>query len=58
MNYSGINSRWKSGGKRTLEQRRCDTADRLFEKLVEGTDFGRPDGYRVLRHSFISVLVA
>ena len=53
-----MNTRWKGNGKRTLEQRRCDKADRLFEKLVEGTDFERLDGYHALRHSFISVLVA
>jgi hypothetical protein len=35
------------------EQRRCDKADRLFEKLVKGTDFERLDGYHALRHSFI-----
>jgi len=58
MNYSGLNARWKGNGKRTLEQRRCDKADRLFEKLVEGTDFERLDGYHALRHSFISILVA
>ena len=58
MDYSGLNARWRAGGKRPLEQRRCDRADRLFEKLVEGTDFERLDGYHALRHSFISVLVA
>ena len=42
----------------TIEQRRCDKADRLFEKLVKETEFERLDGYHALRHSFISVLVA
>jgi len=58
MDYSGVNARWNGGGKRTLEQRRCDKADRLFEKLVKDTDFARLDGYHTLRHSFISILVA
>lgn len=48
----------KGGGKRTPEQRRCDRADRLLEKLVRGTKFERLDGYHVLRHSFISILVS
>ena len=43
---------------KSAEQRRCDRADRLFEKLVKGTDFERLDGYHALRHSFISILVA
>ena len=54
----GSNERWKGTSKRTAEQRRCDKADRLFEKLVKGTDFERLDGYHALRHSFISILVA
>ncbi len=41
-----------------MEQRRCDKADRLFEKLVKGTAFERLSGYHALRHSFISILVA
>ena len=41
-----------------MEQRRCDKADRLFEKLIDGTKFGRLDGFHALRHSFISVLVS
>jgi integrase len=52
------NERWKGKSKRTVEQRRGDKADRLFEKLVRGTDFERLDGYHALRHSFISILVA
>ena len=58
FDYSFGNQRWKGKSKRTLEQRRCDKADRLFDKLVEGTDFARLDGYHTLRHSFISILVA
>jgi len=56
--YTGGNKRWKGKSKRTVEQRRCDKADRLFEKLVKGTDFDRLDGYHALHHSFISILVA
>ena len=52
------NQRWKGKSKRTVEQRRGDKADRLFEKLVKDTDFERLDGYHALRHSFISILVA
>ncbi len=48
----------KGKSKRTAEQRRGDKADRLFEKLVKGTDFERLDGYHAPRHSFISILVA
>ncbi|MFQ5463534.1 MAG: tyrosine-type recombinase/integrase [Phycisphaerae bacterium] len=58
FDYSGSNKRWKGKSKRSGEQRRCDKADRLFEKLVKGTDFERLDGYHALRHSFISILVA
>ncbi len=58
FDYSGSNKRWKGKSKRSAEQRRCDKADRLFEKLVKGTDFERLDGYHALRHSFISILVA
>lgn len=58
FDYSGGNKRWKGKSKRSIEQRRCDRADRLFEKLVKGTDFERLDGYHALRHSFISILVA
>jgi len=58
FDYSGINKRWKGKSTRTPEQRRCDRADRLFEKLVKGTDFERLDGYHALRHSFISILVS
>ncbi len=58
FDYTRGNERWKGESKRTLEQRRCDKADRLFEKLVKGTDFERLDGYHALRHSFISILVA
>ena len=56
--YTRGNERWKGKSKRTVEQRRGDKADRLFEKLVKGTDFERLDGYHALRHSFISILVA
>ena len=56
--YTRGNERWKGKSKRTIEQRRCDKADRLFEKLVKGTDFERLGGYHALRHSFISILVA
>ena len=58
FDYSGGNKRWKGKSKRSVEQRRCDKADRLLEKLVKGTDFERLDGYHALRHSFISILVA
>ncbi len=58
FDYSGGNKRWKGKSKRSVEQRRCDRADRLFEKLVKGTEFERLDGYHALRHSFISILVA
>ncbi len=58
FDYTGGNQRWKGKSKRTIEQRRGDKADRLFEKLVKGGDFKRLDGYHALRHSFISVLVA
>jgi len=58
FDYTRGNERWKGKSKRTAEQRRCDKADRLFEKLVKGTDFERLDGYHALRHSFISILVA
>ena len=58
FDYSGGNKRWKGMSERTLEQRRCDKADRLIENLVKGTDFERLDGYHALRHSFISILVA
>jgi len=58
MDYSGVNERWRGKSTRTAEQRRCDKADRYFEKLVKGTDFERLDGYHALRHSFISILVA
>ena len=58
FDYSGGNERWKGKSKRTDEQRRCDRADRLFEKLLRGTDFERLDGYHALRHSFISILVS
>ncbi len=56
--YTRGNERWKGKSKRTVEQRRGDKADRLFEKLVKGTAFERLDGYHALRHSFISILVA
>jgi integrase len=58
FDYTRGNERWKGKSKRTVEQRRGDKADRLFEKLVRGTDFERLDGYHALRHSFISILVA
>ena len=58
FDYTRGNERWKGKSKRTAEQRRCDKADRLFEKLVKATDFERLDGYHALRHSFISILVA
>lgn len=58
FDYSRGNERWKGKSKRTVEQRRCDRADRLFEKLVKGSDFERLDGYHALRHSFISILVS
>jgi integrase len=58
FDYTRGNERWKGKSKRTVEQRRCDRADRLFDKLVKGTDFERLDGYHALRHSFISILVA
>ncbi len=58
FSYTGSNERWKGKSKRTVEQRRGDKADRLFEKLVKGTDFERLDGYHALRHSFISILVS
>jgi len=58
FDYSGINKRWKGKSTRTPEQRRCDRADRLFEKLVKDSDFERLDGYHALRHSFISILVS
>ncbi|MHC4090735.1 MAG: tyrosine-type recombinase/integrase [Planctomycetota bacterium] len=58
FDYTRGNQRWKGKSKRTVEQRRCDNADRLFEKLVKETGFERLDGYHALRHSFISVLVA
>ena len=58
FDYTSGNERWKGKSKRTVEQRRGDKADRLFEKLVKGTDFERLDGYHALRHSFISILVA
>ncbi len=56
--YTRGNERWKGTSSRTIEQRRGDKADRLFENLVKGTDFERLDGYHGLRHSFISILVA
>ena len=40
------------------EQRPCDRADRLLQKVITGTEFERLDGYHALRHSFISILVA
>ena len=43
---------------KTRERRRCNRADRLFEKLVKDTDFERLDRYHALRHSFILILVA
>ncbi len=52
------NEPWKGKSKRTIQQRRCDKADRLFEKLVKGTAFERLDGYHALPHWFISTLVA
>lgn len=58
FDYTRGNERWKGKSKRTVEQRRGDKADRLFEKLVRGTAFERLDGYHALRHSFISILVA
>lgn len=58
FDYTHGNQRWKGKSKRSVEQRRCDRADRLFEKLVKGTEFERLDGYHALRHSFISILVA
>lgn len=58
FDYTRGNERWQGTSKRTPEQRRGDKADRLFEKLVKGTDFERLDGYHALRHSFISILVA
>ncbi len=58
FDYTNGNERWKGVSKRTVEQRRCDKADRLFEKLVKNTEFARLDGYHSLRHSFISILVA
>ena len=58
FDYSGGNKRWRGKSQRSAEQRRCDKADRLFEKLVKATEFGRFDGYHALRHSFISILVA
>jgi integrase len=58
FDYTRGNERWKGKSKRTVEQRRGDKADRLFEKLVKRTDFERLDGYHALRHSFISILVA
>ena len=58
FDYSKGNQRWQGKSKRTLEQRRCDKADRLFERLVKGTQFERLDGYHALRHSFISILVS
>ena len=42
-------------GKRAWPDHR---ADRLFEKLVMGTDFEQLHGGHALRHSFISILVA
>ncbi len=57
FDYSGGNKRWKGKSKRSAEQRRCDKADRLLEKLVKGTEFERLNGYHALRHSFISILV-
>jgi len=58
FDYSGSNKRWKGKSERSVEQRRCDRADRLLQKLIEGTEFERLDGYHALRHSFISILVA
>ena len=58
FDYTRGNERWKGKSKRTVEQRRGDKADRLFEKLVKGTDFERLDGYHALRHSFISILAS
>ena len=58
FDYSGSNKRWKGKSERSIEQRRCDKADRLLEKLVKDTDFAKLDGYHALRHSFISILVA
>jgi integrase len=58
FDYTRGNERWKGKSKRTPEQRRGDKADRLFEKLVKGTNFERLDGYHALRHSFISIVVA
>ena len=58
FDYSGVNSRWKDKSKRPVEQRRCDRADRLFERLIKGTKFERLDGFHALRHSFISILVS
>lgn len=56
--YTSGNERWRGKATRTVEQRRCDKASSLFNRLVKGTDFERLDGYHALRHSFISILVA
>jgi integrase len=37
FDYTRGNERWKGKSKRTVEQRRGDKADRLFEKLVKRT---------------------
>ena len=58
FDYSGVNARWKNKSERTVEQRRCDRADGLFDKLVRGTEFELMNGWHCLRHSFISMCVA
>ena len=58
FDYSGSNTRWTGNSERSVEQRRCDRADRLLQKVITGTEYERLDGYHALRHSFISILVA
>ena len=58
FDYSGSNKRWKGKSERSVEQRRYDRADRLLQKLVNGTEYEPLDGYHALCHSFISILVA
>lgn len=58
FNHSGSHVRWKGKSRRTVEPRRADKANRLFKRRVKDTDFERLDGYRALRPSFVSVLMA
>lgn len=56
--FPNISTRFPFGPMKSVEQRRCDKADRLLQNLVNGTEYAWLDGYHALRHSFISILVA